>query len=84
MDKMALLERSLLIGGFLFGAYCGNTIINEFQSSSPPLINEALMTLFGGIVGAGAFYILTGGIWIMIKLTIHCKNLVQVPSEEQQ
>lgn len=80
--KIIRFEKALMGIGFLFGAYIGSILISPLHQHSPSLIKETLMILFGGFVGAGAVYLITGAVWLIVKLAIHCKNLLQVPSEE--
>jgi len=81
-SKMIQYEKALMGVGFLFGAYIGSMLISPLHQHSPSLIKEGIMILFGGVVGAGAVYLITGAAWLIVKLAIHCKNLLQVPSEE--
>jgi hypothetical protein len=75
-------ERILMACGFAFGSYEAYSFIIAIHGSVPSFMNIALMTLFGGIVGAGAFYLITATGWLLFKLTSHCKALLQLPSEE--
>lgn len=83
MDRNIIFwERVLMVCGFVFGGYEAYSFISTLNGSIPSFLNKALMTLFGGMVGAGAFYLLTAALWLMFKLTVHCKALLQVPSED--
>lgn len=81
-NNMIIAERILLSVGFLFGAYFANDFIMALQAPGPSMVNEIIMTVFGGVLGAGGFYAIAGSLWLMFKLTVLCKNLLMVPSEE--
>ncbi len=77
-----LIEKVLIVIGFCFGSFCSYEIIGSLQGASPSIINEILMTLFGGFLGGGAFYIIGAALFLIFKLTVHCKNLMHASPEE--